>query len=566
MLFRGTSEHYNPQIHTEELSLTTQMNKDMAVHNAVISRFERYNKFTSFLFHTGRINGGVRSGWIKRPAADREIADNAYRVQYRSLDIKPAYSFNAVNVGGWFDAGNPSPDMTAATGFTYVNGLTISTVATDTLVSLAVKHDPANGIYGDKMNPLDSFVLNHGLGTVLWIQRKREASTGDHFVYDCKTIGPATDWDEAALAEDQVLMEGGNYVGEGSTRGYMRYHQNYWEIFYAFQSRYTLTFTGNAMRQKKVVWTSNKNSASATKQNGYWQYEEEWLADQYFGIFLELACRYSASSMDPASHAWYENFGSNLLSSQNMVAEAGITAPRTPDGWVRQIKDTIDLTYSPNTGLSLYLFEALGNVLSNNSPAGAEGNTFVVIGDAIGYDVWDRMLKKAVGWNVANGAVVASNGGHEARLVKDITTGKEVEVGFMVTTYTYKKNTYMFIQDELMSHPGLNNRNGGLVGSGDLYVLNVTPFEGVSNFELFSGSNGRYFIKKYVDGMHSLNPQNNGGMTASSGFDGALAHYLAELFPVCYVRDTCAIIRASEAYTGGGLVGNTDLPNFPTIQ
>ena len=195
MLFRGTSEHFDPQVHTEELSLATQMNKDFAVHNAVISRFERYNKFTSFLFHTGRINGGVGQGWIKRPSADREVADNAYRVQYRSLDIKPAYSFNAVQVGGWYDDGNPAPNMTGATGVNYVNGLTDTTVVTDTLVSIAIKHDPANEIYGGKMNPQDAFVLNNGLGTVLWIQRKRLSSTGDHFVYDCKTIGPAADWE-----------------------------------------------------------------------------------------------------------------------------------------------------------------------------------------------------------------------------------------------------------------------------------------------------------------------------------------------------------------------------------
>ena len=247
-----------------------------------------------------------------------------------------------------------------------------------------------------------------------------------------------------------------------------------------------------------------------------------------------------------------------------MNPEAGITAPRTPDGWVRQIKDTIDLTYNPNDGLSAYLFEAIGNVLTNNSPSGAENNMIIVLGDAIGRDVWDRMMKKLIGWNVSGEAVVGA--AHATRAVTDITTGREMEVGFNITKYHYKNNTYCFIQDELMSHPGLNPRNGGLVGTGDLYILNVTPFEGVSNFELFSGANGRYFIKKYVDGMHSLNAQNNGSMNAASGFDGALAHYLAELFPVCYVRDTCAILRASAAYTGGGLTGNSDLPNFPTIK
>lgn len=565
MLFRGTSEHYNPQVHTEELSLTTQMDKDMAVHNSVISRFERYNKFTSFLFHTGRVDGGTRAGWIKRPSADKEVHDNAYRVQYRSLEIKPAYSMNSALFGGWHEENNPSPDMTGVVGVTYTGTANANNIVTDVLFSIAIKHDPTNDIYGGKMNPQDSFVLNAGLGTVLWIIRKREASTGDHFVYDGKVIGQATDFDAGALAEDNVLMEGGNYVGEGSTRGYQRYGQSYWEIFYAFQSRYTLTFTGNSMRQRKIIWTSNQNSASATKTNGYWQYEEEWRADQYFAIFLEMACRFSATSMDASTHSWFENFGKNLLTSSNMNPEAGLTPPRTPDGWVRQIKDTIDMSYDVNTGLSPYLVEAIMNVLSNNSPAGAENNEFIILGDAVAYDNWDRCMKLLSGWNVANGGAVATNG-HNTRIVKDITGGADVELGFNVKTYHYKYNTIRFIQDELFSHPGLNNRNGGLVGNGNMYILNVTPFEGVSNFELFSGGNGRFFRKKYVDGLHSLDPSANNSTKAASGFDGAMCHYLAELFPVCYVKDTCAVLRGDGAYAGGGLAGNTALPNFPTIK
>ena len=49
-----------------------------------------------------------------------------------------------------------------------------------------------------------------------------------------------------------------------------------------------------------------------------------------------------------------------------------------------QIKDTIDLTYDVNVGPSTYLIESVCNVLANNSPNGATGNKFLVIGDAIG--------------------------------------------------------------------------------------------------------------------------------------------------------------------------------------
>lgn len=565
MLFRSPAENFNPQIHTEELSLTVNMEKDFAVHKKVISRFERYNKFTSFLFHTGRVDGGARQGWIRRPSAEKEIYDNAYRAKFKSINIKPAVSMGSALVGGWFSSTNPNPDMTAVVGVTYTGGLDVNSVVTDTLGSIAIKHDPANGIFGDKFNPQDSIVLDGGLGSVFYILRTRPASTGDHFVLDGKFIGPAADFTEAALDEDVVFMEGGNYVGEGSMKGYQRHQQSYWKIFYSFMSRYTLSFTGNALRQKKanVVWVGD-DRGKANKTGGYWQFEQEWEADQYFALFLELACRFSSSSMDPSTHQWFENFGKNNLTMANLNPEAGITPPRTPDGWIKQFKGTIDLSYNVNDGLSPYLVECLGTLLANNSPAGAEGNTFIILGDAIAKRNWDYAMKRLVGYNVSNGGAISAS--HNTNIVYNIATGSEVELGFMVKSYHYGGNEYIFVQDEIFSHPGLNSRNGGLVGTGNMYFINVTPFDGVSNFELFTGGNGRFFRKKYVDGMHSLDPKRDMSMFASTGFDGGFCHYLAELFPICYVEDTCAVLRGSGTFAGGALAGNTALPNFPFFQ
>lgn len=570
MLFQGARETFNPQIHTEELSLTSQMNKDFAVHNKVISRFERYTKFTSFLFHTGRIDGGLRTGDKLIKKASKEVHDNAYRVKFRSLNIKPAYCMGSAVIGEWFDAANPKPDMTAVTGVTYAGTATATTVKTDIIGSVPIKHDPANNIFGDKFNPQDSFVLDSGLGTLCWIQRVRPSSTGDHFVLDFKVIGKPEDWDETSLAEDEVLMEGGNYYGEGSMRGYQRYDQSYWKIFYSFISRYTLTFTGNALDQREVVWCSPSNQSEAMKGaggDGLWQYKQEWLADEMFGIMLELACRFSATSMDPSTHAWFENFGKNLLTSANMNPEAGILPPKTSDGWARQIKDTIDLSYDVNGGpggFSAYLLEGVCNVLTSNSPSGASGNTFVVLGDPIAYDNWDREMKRLVGWNLTNGGTLAAS--HNTNMIMNIQNGEAVKLGFTVKSYEYKGNEFIFILDELMSHPGLNNRAGGLVGSGDMYILNVTPFDGVSNFELFTRGQGRFFKKKYVNGMHSLAPGQDDSMFASTGFDGAMVHYLSELFPIVYVEDTCAVIRGEGKYRGGALANNASIQNFPTIR
>ena len=564
MLFKSAPQTFNPQLHTEELSLTSQMDKDFSVHNKVLSRYERYCKFTSFLFHSGRVNGGARAGWIKRPSADKEIHDNAHRVQFRSLNIKPAYTTGGAVFGGWFDTNNAAPDMTAVTTVTYTGGATSSTIATDTFGSVAIKHDPANNIFGEKYNPGDKITLDGGLGIDLWIQRVRFASTGDHYIVDFKTVGAATEFDEAHLAEDTVLMDGGNLFGEGSMRGYQRFHSTYWKIYYSMISRYTLSFTGSSLDQRRVHWTDQTLDGARTGK-GLWQYEEEWFADEMFSIMLELGCRFSNSSMDPSTHQWFESSGRNLLSMNGMSPELGKLPPRQGEGWIKQFKNTIDLDYNVNDGLSPYLLESICNILASNSPVGSSGNVFAILGDDLAYDNWDKGMKQLLGWNVSTGSGLQAS--HNTNIVMDVTSGQKVEMGFTVESYTYKGNKFVFMHDELFSHPGLNKRSGGLVGTGNMYIINVSiTDEGVSNFELFSRGNGRFFIKKYVDGLHSLNPERNKSMFASTGFDGCFAHYLADLMPIVYFEDTCAVLRGTGDYNGGALAGNSALGNFPSLK
>ncbi len=556
-LFKSQAENFNPQIHTEELSLVTQSEKAPEVHKGLLSRFEKYTKLSSFLIHTGRVDGGVANGLIKRPAG--ELHDNAYRVQYKGLNIMPAVAMGGIVFGAWHD----TDDMTLITGPTYNGGTSASTISTNTLFSIPIKHDPTNNIYGDKFNPNDTIELGGGLGIELLIARVRRASTNDHYILDGKTVGPAKDWDPLHVAEDEVLKEGGNRFGEGSLRGYQRERGSSWEIFYSMISRYTLTFTGSALAQRKVIWTdTTQNGARAgARGSGFWQFEKEWEADELFAIFLELGLRHSASSIDPSSHEWFGKSGTNLLTQNGFSPESGMFAPRTPDGWIRQIKDTIDLSYNPNEGLDPLMIQALMAMLAANSPAGSQGNEFVIMGDMIGFVNWDVGMKKAmvgVGQN-QQGQIGMTN------VVYNIGDSRDIKIGFNVTEYHYLGNKITFLQDELSNHPGLVGRNGGLPGTGDLYVLNVTPIDGVSNFELFARGQGRFFKKKYVDGMHSLDSGRDRGNQASSGFDGAFCHYLSELFPVVYYKNTCAVIRASAKYTGGALTGNAALPNFPNI-
>src|SRR5690606_28821103 len=105
----------------------------------------------------------------------------AYRIAYEGMDILPAYSFGAVAVGAWFDAGNPQPNMTA-NGVTNLGAINagLTNVETNTLISVSVKHDPDAGIFGDKFNPNDTFSVDGGLGVQVIITREgRRASTGD---------------------------------------------------------------------------------------------------------------------------------------------------------------------------------------------------------------------------------------------------------------------------------------------------------------------------------------------------------------------------------------------------
>lgn len=557
MLYKSSAETFNPQIHTEELSLSLQGNKNPEVHKGILSRFEKYTKLSSWLIHTGRIDGGVQGGLIKRPADT--LHDNAYRVMYKGINIKPAYATGGIVLGKHHE----TDDMSAITTATYAAPTTASNVATNTLFSLPIQHNPTNGIYGDKFNPGDTIELNGGLGIELYILNVRRASTDDHYILDGKVIGKATDWDPAHVANGEVMGEGGNRFGEGSLRGFQRDRGEYSEIFYSLISRYSLTFTGNALDQRKVVWCDTSlNGAKAGKGgDGFWQFEKEWEADELFAIFLELGLRHSASSMTPNNQDWFGKNATNLLTSTGMNPELGMFPPRTPDGWIRQIKDTLDLSYNPNTGLDIAMVEAIMAVLAANSPAGSQGNEFVIVGDMIGFVQWDRAMKSLI---TAGGGGSGSTGA--TNIVYNIGQSKSLSLGFNVVEYEYLGNKITFLQDELMNHPGLNNRSGGLPGNGNLYILNVTPVNGVSNFELFARGRGRFFKKKYVDGMHSMDLGRDSGMFASSGFDGAFCHYLSELFPVVYYKNTCAVIRANAKYNGGALSGLTNqLKNFPSV-
>ena len=547
VLLRGSVERYNPQIHTEGNSLTTLMDKHFEVKRKSFDLFKKYNKFQSWMFYTGRINQGIKKGKMKAASSD-SLQDNAYRIAYEGMDILPAYATGDVHVGAWFDNANPNPDM-SANGATNAGAVTAAfdNVETDTKISFAVQHDPESGIWGDKFNPQDRVALGAGLGLNVIITRKgRKAADGSHVVYDGKTVGPAAAFSTSHFAAGTVLTEGGSAFGEGSTRGYQRTAKNQWRINYSFITRYSLTMTGSAKRQK----VANIVNSDDVNGKGSWEFAEVLRGEKIFRMLNEQALRTSRTSMDPSSHSWYENYGSNKLTLDGFQAEAGIEAPVIGNGWLPQIEDNATFDYNPNNGLSHKLIEAITNALATRSPEGSSGNTFLAVTDRIGRVAFDAGMKQLMQYDQSSATSGASN------IVYNVATGQELQLGFEVTSYTYLGNKFVLIEDELLNHPGLYSTNGGLVGTGNIYILNTTPVDGVPNFEVLSGSK-RNFIKKFVNGMHSFDPAGEASNTAASGFDGCTIHMLSELMAVLYDTKSCGILKANAAYTGGALTGTT---------
>ena len=541
-LLRGPQERFNPQIHTEANSLTTLMKKSFAIKKKTFDLFTRYNKFQSWFYYSGRVNQGATKGKVMR--ASNEINDNAYRIAYEGMNILPAYSFGAAHFGAWFDAADPYPDMTG-NGITYA-GVTAGTIATNTLGSISVQHDPANGIFGDKFNPNDKIALGAGLGINFIITRRgRLASTGDHYVYDGKTIGPQALYDATHLASGKVLTESGSAFGEGSLKGYQRTNRNKWRINYSFITRYSLTMTGSAKKQKvATIYNDEKPDGKM------WDFAEVLRGEEIFRMMNELGLRYNRTSMNPATHAWFENYGTNNLTVDGFQAESGIEAPIIGNGWIPEIEDNATFDYNPNSGLSHLLIQAITNVLATRSPGGNSNNVFLSVTDRVGRVAFDDGMKKLMQYDVNSATSGASN------IVYNVADGQKVKLGFEVEEYYYLGNRFIVLEDELLNHPGLFDTNGGLVGTGHIFILNTTPIDGVPNFEILSRT-GRDFIKKYVNGLHSFDNSQEQSSVASSGFDGAQLHMLSEQMAVLYDVRSCGILKATNIWAGGALNGTT---------
>lgn len=540
-IFRDITERFNPQVHTEEKSLTVNMNKHFEVKKKTFELFANKNKFISWLYATGRVNMGAENGKVMQ--AREGIADNAYRVQYQGSLFIPAYAFGKTQIGTYYTA---DTDMSALPlAVNYTGGILVSTVAHNVVGTVAVMHDPANNIFGDKFNEGDVIGLGAYGGSRFIVQGTPvKSSAGTHYLVNFKVNSIAGLFAEADLAAGELLPEAGNRFGEGSTKGYQRERRNKWKINYSFISRATLTITGSALNQKVAVISNTESGAKM------WEFEAVLDLRERHAINLELGARYARTSMDASSHAWFEDYGSNLLTLDGFTSDYGIVAPVIGDGWIAQLDDSFTVEYDPNDDLPMDLVEMFMTVLAQRSPTGSTGNTFVVLGDKLGHIKWDKALKALMGWTTdATATIVGSTQislGHKA--------GGKVELGFSVDTYHYLENKIVFIEDEMMNNPAFAPQNGGIIGTGTMYVLNASLVNGVSNIDLLSRQS-RALRQKYVDGMHSLDPKRNSNAYAASGFDGGRVDLLSEILPIIYSTESCGIIKANAKFLGGALAG-----------
>lgn len=539
LILRGITERFNPQIHTEEKSLTVNMNKHMAVKKKTFELFANKNKFISFLYATDRVNMGALAGKVMVPR-DQNLPDNAYRIRYEGSLFIPAYAFGKCQMGSLYTT---NTDMSGLTGaVTYTGGVANAAAVVHNVVgTLAVKHDPANNIFGDKFNEGDVIAPGGPHGARFIVMGKPvKSSAGTHYLVNFKVNSATGKFDDSFLAADELLPEYGNRFGEGSMRGYQRERRSTWRINYSFISRATLTMTGSAMNQQ-VQWLESNGEKM-------WEYKQVLDLRERHAINMELGARYARTSMDPSSHSWFENYGTNKLDLTGFTADYGLVAPVIGDGWITQLEDSFTVTYDPNSDIPLQLLEFFITVLSQRSPIGSTGNTFIILGDKLGHIKIDKAIKAAIGWTSDAAATIKGN----TNVVVSVKTGQSVKVGFEVHEYEYLNNKLIFIEDDLKSNPAFFAQNGGIIGDGTMYVLNASPVDGVSNIDLLARNN-RALRQVYVDGMHSLNPKNQNNTYAASGFDGARVDVLSEVLPIIYSTVSCGIIKASAKFTGGPL-------------
>lgn len=539
-LLRGITERFNPQIHTEDKSLTVNMAKHFAIKSKMFDLYASKNKFISWLYATGRVNMGAQSGMVMK--ASQSIYDNAFRIAYKGSLFIPAYAFGKTQMGTVF----VGTDMTAVVGpVTYTGGITVATVAHNVQGTIAVMHDPANNIFGDKYNESDVICLGNYEGVNLIVMGTPVKSTsGDHYIVNFKVNAKAGLMVNAHFAEGELLSEGGNRFGEGSQRGSMNERRTKWRINYSFISRATLTMTGSAINQKVAVIYNSESGASMWELDAVMDLRERHAVD------MEMGARHARMSMNPASHSWFENYGTNLLTLDGFTANMGIVAPVIGDGWIPQLEDSLTISYDPNADFDIRALELFITILAQRSPSGSTGNTFVVLGDKLGHIKIDQSLKLLIGHS-SDAATTTTN---NSNIVMNVRTGEKNKVGFTIDKYYYLENEIIFIEDELSNHPAFAPQNGGIIGTGTMYVLNASMVNGVSNIDLLSRAN-RELRAKYIDGMHSLDPKRDASPVAFSGFDGGRFDLLSEILPIIYSTESCGIIRASAKFAGGALSG-----------
>lgn len=497
---------------TTENSLVANLNKYPEIERALVDLYPQYQFY--WLFEK-----------LNMFAGEKAQKDNSYEWKVRGRLDAPSIAAATVDteLAGAHQGAASAYDT--ATSYTAYDPSTPG-LSVDDCFFLAIKDD-ASSEHHVWVNPQDIIQFQSGAQMIVWNVVDSFAqgggATADKVVAGtkgliCKVIDGAPT--AADLAENAVIANIGDAYGEGSWGAYENKVRETTKRNWLTKTRRTYTITGDAMTD--VSWVNYGKGS-------LWFFSEEQDSEKIFKYQFEKRLRYAKTAMrvtgtpnnsDPAgSHLYPGGGGSNQLTWKEKADGKNDKAPVIGNGLYTQFAAKNQGSYTKSAGMTE---EALTNYiarLAQNSPAGAQGNEWLVLASSFGRVQFSRAMKDLVVSSAAGGSFTMLN------------TGQNVALGANFTTYHTIGNKFTLVHDYTLDDPNIYGESltlgaETLSGTGDLIFLNMNKLmNGQSNISLLTKYQ-RSYRTKYIDGMMSLSGNDSSGY-AANGFDGAKREWLA---------------------------------------
>ena len=505
---------YDPQVMTEDNSLETQLNKYPEINKKIIDLYPQFG-VNYLLEKFGRVsNSQVEKAGLK---------DNAYRWKMRGHFFKPGYATGKVKFNG-------KANNAAALG---VAAAPLNTV--DQIFSIGIKHNPANKEIATDYNPNDLIRFQSGTVAIVLEPVFVDGTVG---VLTCKLVnGEIT---VADVTADNIVGRIGTAFGEFSEGGYQNDTNEEWFINWTTTHRKGFTISGDAMTN--VAWIVPKGGSGPL-----WYFQKIDDEKKRFKRMQELMALYGRKSMTTTGHQLFGINGTNQLTQTGFNQKSGKKAPVIGDGLLAQISDSNKASYNVNTGFSdAFLTEYLARLAQRSIGGGSQGKEWVVLAGTLGRLVLDKSFKAIAG-------VTASNGGS----MTDLDSGRDLSLGANFTTYHALGHKFTVLHYDVLDDPSIHATSGGISGNGDIIFLDWGVQDGQANISMYH-KDGRNYIEKLVDGMHSLGGADMGRRVAS-GLDGATIEMLSQTMTVVKNPLSCGILKGIGNYSGvvGGMTNQT---------